>query len=180
VTGIGAWSDDDIKQTLRTGIRPNGVPLAGVMPSGFYGIITDGDMNAIVAYLRSLQPISNKEPDPVYRTAALRETFPGAEQPLENGGGDSKLLPRDYRSLHGTWCGWVGVFWSVGQVGGSEYHWKGLRKWSDAEIKRAITQGISQDGSKLKPPMGYAYYARMTDADLDTMVARLRTLPPKE
>jgi hypothetical protein len=57
---------------------------------------------------------------------------------------------------------------------------KGLGKCSDAEIKRAITQGISQDVSKLKPPMGYAYYARMTDADLDTIVAWLRTLPPNE
>jgi hypothetical protein len=38
-TGIGAWSDADIKQTLRTGIRPNGVPLAGVMPSGFYAVV---------------------------------------------------------------------------------------------------------------------------------------------
>jgi hypothetical protein len=100
-TGIGAWSDADIKQTLRTGIRPNGVPLAGVMPSGFYVNITDGDMNAIVAYLRSLQAISNKVPDLVYRTAALRETFPGAEQPLENGGGDSKVMRGFYLATIG-------------------------------------------------------------------------------
>ena len=29
---------------------------------------------------------------------------------------------------------------------------KGIGTWSDAEIKRAITQGIRQDGSRLKPP----------------------------
>ena len=28
--------------------------------------------------------------------------------------------------------------------------------------------------------MGYAYYAEMTDADLDAVVAYVRTLPPKE
>ena len=56
---------------------------------------------------------------------------------------------------------------------------KGLGDWTDAEIKRAITQGI-KDGSQLKPPMGYQYYAKMTDADLDAIVACLRTVPAKE
>jgi hypothetical protein len=39
---------------------------------------------------------------------------------------------------------------------------------------------VRKDGSSLKPPMGYAYYARMTDGDLDAMVAYLRTVPAKE
>ena len=55
---------------------------------------------------------------------------------------------------------------------------KGLGAWSDAEIKRAIAQGISRDGSRLKPPMGFAWYATMTDGDLDAIVAYLRTVPP--
>jgi hypothetical protein len=55
----------------------------------------------------------------------------------------------------------------------------GLGAWSDDEIKRAITQGISRDGSKLKPPMGFAYYAKMSSTDLDAIVAWLRTVPPQ-
>jgi hypothetical protein len=57
---------------------------------------------------------------------------------------------------------------------------KGIGAWSDDEIKRAITQGLSRDGSRLKPPMGYPFYAKMTDGDLDAIVAYLRTVPPKE
>jgi hypothetical protein len=30
------------------------------------------------------------------------------------------------------------------------------------------------------PPMGYDYYAKMTNADLDAVVAYLRTVPAKE
>ena len=52
---------------------------------------------------------------------------------------------------------------------------KGIGAWSDAEIKRAITEGVSKDGSPLKPPMGYEFYANMTEADLDAIVAYLRT-----
>ena len=57
---------------------------------------------------------------------------------------------------------------------------KGIGDWSDAEIKRAITASVRKDGSKLKPPMGFPYYAKMTDGDLDAVVAYLRTLPAKE
>jgi transposase len=46
------------------------------------------------------------------------------------------------------------------------------------EIKRAIVEGASKDGGKLKPPMGYQYYATMTADDLDAVVAYLRTVPP--
>jgi hypothetical protein len=57
---------------------------------------------------------------------------------------------------------------------------KGLGGWTDAEIKRAITTGVSKDGSHLKPPMGFPYYAKMTDADLDAVIAYVRTVPAKE
>jgi hypothetical protein len=56
----------------------------------------------------------------------------------------------------------------------------GIGAWTDDEIKRAITKGIRRDGSPLKPPMGFAFYANMTDADLDALVAYLRTVPAKE
>jgi len=44
----------------------------------------------------------------------------------------------------------------------------------------AITQGVGKDGCKLLPPMGFAWYARMSQEDLDAIVAYLRTVPPKE
>src|SRR4051794_21071759 len=59
-TGIGAWSDDQLRTVLRKGIKRNGVPVAMVMPSGFYEIMTDRDLDAVIAYLRTLKPISNK------------------------------------------------------------------------------------------------------------------------
>jgi hypothetical protein len=57
---------------------------------------------------------------------------------------------------------------------------KGIGAWTDDEITRAITVGISKDGSKLKPPMGYQYYATLTPDDLDAIVAYLRTVPALE
>ena len=80
-TGIGKWSDAEIKTALQQGKRPNG-HLLMVMPSNFYGILTPGDLNGIVAYLRSLPPIKNKVPDPIYKMAVPFQVFPGSEKAM--------------------------------------------------------------------------------------------------
>src|SRR5436853_2073741 len=77
-TGIGAWTDEQIKTALRKGVRPNGVKLAAVMPSDFYGILTPGDLDAIVAYLRTVKPVKQETPTPAYRIAMPRHIPPGA------------------------------------------------------------------------------------------------------
>jgi mono/diheme cytochrome c family protein len=55
----------------------------------------------------------------------------------------------------------------------------GLAGRSAAEIKRMITTGTRPDGARMLPPMAYGYYANISDADLDAIVAYLRVLPPK-
>jgi len=200
-TGIGKWSDADIKHLLRTGLRPNGVPIAAVMPTGFYGIITDRDMDAIVAYLRTLKPISNKVPDPIYKFAATPQIFPGSEKPYTEAVFKDKLKHGFYLATigHCMECHTPMVKgrhpWNEIGAGGMEFPgpWgksvsrnltssktKGIGAWTDAEIKRAMTTGVDKDGNHLKPPMGYVYYAHMTDADLADVIAWLRTLPAKE
>jgi hypothetical protein len=54
----------------------------------------------------------------------------------------------------------------------------GIGAWSDQEIARALTQGLSRDGRKLKPPMAYAFYAGLKESDLADIIAYLRTVPP--
>lgn len=200
-TGIGGWSDADIKKLLRKGVRPNGTDVAPIMPTGFYEIVTERDMDAIVAYLRTLKPIKNQVPDPVYRFPAPRQVFPGAEKPY------TEAMLKD-KVKNGFYLATIGHCmechtplekghhdWAKTGTGGMEFPgpWgksvspnitqsktKGIGAWSDAEIKRAITQGVSKDGSRLKPPMGYHYYAQMTASDLDAIVAYLRTVSAKE
>src|SRR6266705_6848210 len=61
-TGIGAWSVDDIKRLLTSGVRPNGVPVAPQMPYGFYKILTPADLDAIATYIKTIAPVSNEMP----------------------------------------------------------------------------------------------------------------------
>src|SRR5207344_2972272 len=55
-TGIGNHTDAELKKVLRQGIKRNGVPVAMVMPSGFYEIMTERDLDAVIAYLRTIKP----------------------------------------------------------------------------------------------------------------------------
>jgi hypothetical protein len=87
------------------------------------------------------------------------------------GKGGRSFLPSQVKGLPSTWEG------STARNITSDPKF-GLGDWSDSEIKRAITQGISRDGHQLKPPMAFAWYAKMSDQDVDALVAWLRTVPP--
>lgn len=63
-TGLGQWSDKDIITAFRTGLRPDGRLLVPVMPYGDFAALTDQDARAIVAYLRTLQPVRHAVPGP--------------------------------------------------------------------------------------------------------------------
>jgi len=54
----------------------------------------------------------------------------------------------------------------------------GIGKWSEAQIKHAITAGIRPDGTKLVRTMAFDWYAKIAPADLDAIVAYLRSLKP--
>ncbi len=83
-TGIGSWSDAEIRRALVEGVRPDrghlaGVPLAAIMPANFYKALLPDDLDAIVAYLRAQKPVRNKVADPVYTAAVQRDAYPDAE-----------------------------------------------------------------------------------------------------
>jgi mono/diheme cytochrome c family protein len=201
-TGIGDYTDAELRQVLRKGIKRNGVPVAMVMPSGFYEIMTDRDLDAVIAYLRTIKPIKNTVPNPVYRMAQGHPIPPGGETPLSEAMMSDKVKRgfylvtiahcmechtpmgphgREFASRLGAggfeFPGSWGVSVSRNVTSSKE---KGIGDWTDDEIKRAITQGISRDGSKLKPPMGYHYYSTVSTDDLDAVVAYLRTVPAKD
>jgi mono/diheme cytochrome c family protein len=65
-TGIGAWDENVFIRTLRTGKHLGaGRDLLPPMPWQTFGQMTDDDLKAIFAYLRTIPPIKNKVPDPV-------------------------------------------------------------------------------------------------------------------
>jgi mono/diheme cytochrome c family protein len=213
-TGIGSWSDDDIKRAIVEGRRPNHGRLANtelgvVMATSFFKALTPSDLDAVVAYLRSVPSIRNEVAAPVYRLPQKHQPFPDAEagftdakvndpvyrgrylatiahcmechSPQEKGVFDYSRLGAGGRTFNAELVQGFPSDWSGSRAANLTSHrTAGIGAWTDGEIKRAITQGISRDGRKLRPPMGFAYYAKLSPSDLDAIVAYLRTLPPLE
>ncbi|HLX12530.1 MAG TPA: c-type cytochrome [Bacteroidota bacterium] len=64
-TGLGNFTDAEIKRAITTGVtKANGRMLPFPMPWPSYAMLSDEDLNAIVAYLRTLPPVYNKIPPP--------------------------------------------------------------------------------------------------------------------
>jgi len=211
-TGIGSWSDDEIKRSLVEGIRPDrgrlaGAPLAAIMPANFYKALLPGDLAAIVSYLRSVKPVHNEVRDPVYKMPVHREPYPDAEAGFSAAALTDPVKRGDYlvtighcMECHSAWSRGVHDYKTGLGQGGRVFPLHegepdgatsvaanitsssaaGIGAWSDAEIGRAIREGIARDGHQLKPPMAFGFYAGLKDSDLKDIIAYLRTVPPRE
>ncbi len=59
-TGIGTkYTEASFLATMRTGKKPNGTAIMPPMPAEVYQNMTDDDLKAIFAYLRTIKPIRN-------------------------------------------------------------------------------------------------------------------------
>jgi mono/diheme cytochrome c family protein len=189
-TGIGGWSDAEIKRALVEGMRPDhgrlaGVPLAAIMPAGFYKVLLPNDLDAIVAYLRTIKPVRNKVPAPVYKTAVRRDPYPDAEAGFDETTFADPVKRGAYLAAighcmecHSTWSRGVSDFTTGLGRGGrpfppregtpegtppsiaannTSHPTAGIGASTDPEIGRAITLGTSRHGRALKPPMVSAF-----------------------
>jgi len=54
----------------------------------------------------------------------------------------------------------------------------GISRYSDGELFRVITTGVSKEGKALFPVMPYHYYGRMDQEDIYSIISYIRTLTP--
>jgi mono/diheme cytochrome c family protein len=61
-TGIGGWTEEQLKRAMREGIADDGDHLYPGFPYTAYTKVTDEDIHAIYAYLKSLKPVKYNPP----------------------------------------------------------------------------------------------------------------------
>ena len=64
-TGIGDWSDTQIAAAIQAGTGRHANRRIAAMPWPGYASMSDEDVNAIVAYLRSIKPVKHEVPKEV-------------------------------------------------------------------------------------------------------------------
>jgi mono/diheme cytochrome c family protein len=71
-TGLGAWSDQQILDAMIKGIRRDGSRILPVMPYEKYSGIAEEDLQALLAFLRTLKPVRKATPELKTRVPFMR------------------------------------------------------------------------------------------------------------
>ena len=201
-TGLGKWSEEQIVTALRYGTRPDGTNIGPPMPVDTYRNMSDADLAAIAKYLHTMKPVRHAIGKPRYlRPPELHDLTvthieaPPRQDKLSYGRylaepvghcfgchtvprpGGASLDRRFFYAGGRDLPDYADVTRRVVSRNITSDAEDGIGKWSDAEVKRAITDGIRPDGTRLAHTMPYDWYKRIMPADIDAIVAYLRTLP---
>jgi mono/diheme cytochrome c family protein len=199
-TGIGSWSEDDIVDVLHNARRPDGKYLGPPMSFIWYRNMSDTDAHAIAKYLKAVPAVRNEVPRSTFQ---IPLNFGPEVTSVPDVPKTDIVKYGEYLAGPVGHCMDCHTTYVMGQIdmtqlgrGGNVYSkpfiydWAavsanitshptaGLGSWTDAEIKHAITEGVSRDGRQLLPFMPYWLYKKMEPSDLDAIVAYLRSLPP--
>lgn len=198
-TGIGSWSDKAIIRAIRRGLRPDGSPMIG-MPFELYRGISDRDAWAIVAYLRAQKPVEHDVPKTGRRslrpkTRVLLRSVPEVPRgnavrygaylggalgrciechtPSANGGAPdyARMLGAGGVTFTGPW----GQSLSGNLTPDPD---TGLGEFTDIQIKKMIVAGHRPNETRVGRPMAHTYYQKLTEEDLNAIIAYLRSLKP--
>lgn len=111
-TGLGSWTDDQIKTFVTRGIRRDGSRMIPYpMPWPAFASLKEDDLNAIVAYLRTLPPVYNKIPEPKspnvfsylwgkFQALVLKKSLPLHVYPGNAGSRPGKAISENFTQSH--------------------------------------------------------------------------------
>ena len=206
--GIGKWTEADFIRAVREGRRPDGSNYFPAFPYASFTHITDSDLRDLWAYLRTLPPSGRASQEHelglLYRWRIgvsfwkwlYFEPGPIPANPKQsaqvNRGAYLVTALGHCGECHTPRTALGGMKQSrflAGAAKGPEG--KGvpnitpgrLKKWSDAEIRDFLQTGMTSDGDVTSETMAEVVRnttSQLTPADLDALIAYLRTVPAIE
>lgn len=199
-TGLGEWTDEEIKTAIRTGRDREGFVSFPIMPYVLYNGMAEADLDAIVAFLRSLPPIENEverrqilppealpqlsirkgivAPEPsdtaargVYMmTAVIACTDCHTPVDPETGQPIREKYMAGGQPFEGPW----GIVYGGNITPDKE---TGIGDWTDDDIRRVLHEGVRPDGRRVVL-MPWQEFTELTDADTNAIIHYLRNEVP--
>ena len=199
-TGAGSWSDDQLARAIREGIGHDGRTLFPLMPYDRFRQMSDDDLASVVVYLRTLPPVRNSLP-PTEIIFPVKYLIRSAPQPVEAPvpapdlsdpvtrgeylvrlasceechTPQEKGQPRPGMAFAGgnVFTGPFGTVASANitpDASGISYY--------DESLFLTVMRTGKVKARVLNPLMPWSVYRNMTDNDLKSVFAYLRTLKP--
>jgi mono/diheme cytochrome c family protein len=183
------WSDGEIFNSMRHAVDPQGRRLV-IMSNARMRYLSDEDLQAVIAYLRSQPAVENETPEPpdqlnllavvMLGSGMLPEGLPpvkGAIVAPPKGAtveyGEYILNFQDCRVCHGEDLK-GGVEGQLAPIG---WNLDPVKSWTAEEFISAMRSGVNPQGYKFSANMPWQQIGRMDDVELQAMYAYLVSLP---
>jgi cytochrome c553 len=194
--GIGsAFSDEDWVRAIRHGVRPDGKALFVMMPVNAYKYMSDADLGAILAYIRSLPPVDNTLParrvDLLGRVmigAGLFPPFPAAQ--IDHASPPLPAPAPGVTVAYGQYLAHVCTECHGANLNGAPFGPPGqqvptpnltprgeLSAWSQQDFMNTLRTGVAPSGHQLDEQMPWKSFGQMTDDELGALWMYLQSLP---
>ncbi len=201
-SGIGSWTDAQIAAAIREGVRPDGAQLYAIMPYMNFNRMTDADVTALVAFLRSIKPVEKvvapngkdlKFPKLAMQKPANAPDVTG--DPVKHGEYMSSIMLCNH-------CHWTpdahmapiadkmfagGLDMTIPAFGTGKVYARnitsdqetGIGKWTEDQIFTTIKTMVKPDGKMISPPMMLLQrgWSQLDDKDLKAVAAYVHQLP---
>jgi mono/diheme cytochrome c family protein len=195
---MGRYSDGQLERAIRHGIDDGGHALA-IMPSNDYWVMSDADLRAVVAYLRTVPPVDREVPQTHIR-ALGRALYLAGKLPLYPAELMSHTAARpapiaagvtlEYGKYLATIGGCTGCH-GADLAGAAAGHAPDepppanltpageLRTWTEQDFFHALRTGKRPNGSAIRAPMPWAASGRMTDDEVRAVWMFIKSMPAK-
>jgi len=196
--GIGAaYSNEDLARAIRHGVNRDGQALF-IMPAKAFQYLSDADLEAIIAYVRSMPPVDNSLPErrvelmgrlmmgagmfPPFAAAQIDHTSPPSSTPDPGVTAEyGQYLAHVCTECHGANLNGA-PFGPPGQevltpnlTPGGE-----LSAWSEQDFMNTIRSGVTPSGRSLNEDMPWKSFGQMTDDELQALWMYLQAQPALE
>jgi mono/diheme cytochrome c family protein len=198
-TGVGNWTDDQLVSAIRDGIDDQGHPLYPIMPYMSYHFMSDSDVRDLVAYLRTVAPVSNAVPaSKLNGPVPAAPSLPPAPATAPTSGLDrgkylalavgdcgschtpktSQGAPDTSKLLAGSALAVGNQFVNVPNITPDKT--TGIGNWTAQQIAVSLKTGVLPDGSQEKSLMAVIVNGglnKLTDADAAAIATYLQSVP---
>ncbi|HEX5504964.1 MAG TPA: cytochrome c [Thermomicrobiales bacterium] len=202
-TGIGSWTDEQIARAIREGVRPDGTQMYSIMPYLSYNRMTDRDVKALVAFLRTVKPVERTiPPNKDLKLGKIPAPPPSngpdvTTDPVKHGEYMASLMLCSH-------CHWTpnkafqpagpdkmysgGLPFNLPMLGTGTLYTPnitsdkatGIGTWTEAQIFTTLKTMTRPDGRRIQGPMLFMQsgWSQLKDSDLEAVAAYIHQLPP--
>lgn len=188
------YSDADWARAIGHGVRPDGTPLQ-IMPSQNFQQLSDADLGAIIAYVKSVPPVDNQPGATALRPLGrlllqLGELTLPADQ-VDHSAPRPPAVPLGRTAEYGRYLSVIGGCRDChgANFSGAPMIEPGappaanltplgdLQHWSEADFIRAMREGVRPSGGRINRAMPWELTGKLSDDELGALYLYLTSLP---